>query len=201
MLYNGSVKYSRRGETVKMFKANKRLKNIGRIILLAVISLIIGLRFYSWNAKTLAGNAMPMPFGVGASVVLSGSMQPALNVNDLVFVRKAGSYQVDDIVVYQSGNSLVIHRIRSIDGDVVITKGDYNNGEDDPISLSDIKGKAVGHIPAVGALVRFFKSPVGFILLLFAAAALFELPHLREKKRVAEEQERIKEEIRRLKGE
>lgn len=184
-----------------MEEKKRRFKGLGRIFLLILISLVIGTKLYGWNAETLAGNAMPMPFGWGISVVLSGSMEPALSVNDLVFVREQDSYKVGDIVVYQDGNSLVIHRILSIDGDEVITQGDANDVADEPISVSAIKGKERAHIPLVGALTRFLKTPVGFLLLIAAAVGLFELPYLRERKKTQETQEKIKEEIRKLKGE
>lgn len=178
-----------------------KLKKVGRIILLSIIGLIIGINLYIWNASALVGNAMPMPFGWGASVVLSGSMEPALSVNDLVIVREQSEYNKDDIVVYQDGGMLVIHRIISIDGDKVITQGDANNTADQPIEMSAIKGKQVASIPLVGALTNFLKTPTGFILVIIAAIALFEVPYLKERKRANEEQEKIKEEIRRLKEE
>ena len=185
----------------RISKTKGNYKSIGRIVLLIVISLVIGIKLYSWNAKTLAGNEMPMPFGWGVSVVLSGSMEPELSVDDLVIVREQSSYELKDVVVYQDGNSLVIHKIISIDGDEVITKGEANNIADPPVKLSNIKGKAVAHIPLAGAAVRFLKSPLGFILVIAAAIVLFELPYMRERKKITENQERIKEEIRRLKGE
>lgn len=144
---------------------------------------------------------MPMPFGWGVSVVLSGSMDPELSVNDLVIVREQSEYSKGDIVVYQDGSSLVIHRIISIDGDTIVTQGDANNTADPPIKTSVIKGKEVASIPLVGVLAHFLKTPVGFILIILAAIVLFELPYLRERKKVNEEQEKIKEEIRRLKEE
>ena len=184
-----------------MSNVKKRLKTVGRVVLLVIISLLVGLRLYSWNAKTLVGNLMPMPFGWGVSVVLSGSMETALSVDDLVFVHAQESYAVGDVVVYQDGGSLVIHRIILMDGDEVVTMGDANNVEDEPIALSAIKGKAVASIPYAGIAVRFLKSPVGFLLILVAALALFELPYLRQRRKETEEQEKIKEEIRKLKGE
>lgn len=181
---------------------NKSLKQaVLRVIPFVVISLIIGFKLYTWNAKNLVGNAMPMPFGIGASVVLSGSMEPELSVNDLVLVRKHDSYNIGDIVVYQDGSILVIHRIVSIDGDKVITQGDANNAADDPINISAVKGKAMCHIPFVGGAVRFLQSPAGFIILVIAAVALFELPYLQERKKSDDELQKIKDEIRRLKGE
>ena len=107
-------------------KQEKRSKKnpVLRWCLLAVLALIIGINLYSFNATTLAGNAMPMRFGIGSAVVLSGSMEPTLSVNDYVIVQAADSYAVGDIVVYQSGNSLVIHRVVEIDGENIIARGD-----------------------------------------------------------------------------
>ena len=184
-----------------MKEKKQKLKTLVRVLLLCVISLIIGITVYSWNAKTLAGNTMPMPFGFGMSVVLSGSMEPELSMNDLVIVREADSCAVDDIVVYQDGNSLVIHRIWSVDGETVITKGDANNAVDEPIKTSVIKGKVVAHIPFVGAIVRFLKTSVGTMLLVVAAIVFFELPYLQKRKQAEDEKEKIREEIRKLKGE
>lgn len=172
-----------------------------RIVLLAVISLTLGASVYSWNAKTLTGNQMPMPFGYGLSVVLSGSMEPALSVDDLVIVRESASYAPGEVVVYQSGDILVIHRIVDIDGDTLITRGDANSIADDPVSISAVKGKLVGVIPRVGTAVRFLKSPVGIVLLLGAAGVLLELSWRREKRQDSEELEAIRREIEKLRGE
>lgn len=180
---------------------NKLLKALLRLIPLAVISAAVGLRLYLWNANNLVGNAMPMPFGYGASIVLSGSMEPVLSVDDLVLVRKQDSYQTGDVVVYQDGSILVIHRIISVDGETVITQGDANNMADEPVMIADIKGRMIGYIPQVGGVVRFLQTPGGFLLLLAAAVVLFELPYYQARKKSDDELQKIKEEIRRLKGE
>ena len=184
-----------------MKRKRKTLKALGRGFLLVGICLVLGLRLYSWNARTFTGNALPMPFGFGMSVVLSGSMEPTLSVDDLVIIRAAKDYKVGDIVVYQDASSLVIHKVIAIDEDQIVTKGEANNTADDPIPVSAVKGKAIGHIPMVGAAVRFLRTPVGLVLLLVAAIVLFELPFLGKRKTDTQEQEQIKAEIRRLKGE
>ncbi|MCH5183117.1 MAG: signal peptidase I [Oscillospiraceae bacterium] len=185
-----------------MSKAKKRLKLVGRVALILLISLLVGFRLYSWNARAIGGNLMPMPFGWGVSVVLSGSMEPALSVDDLVLLHSVETYEVGDIVVYQEGtSSLVIHRIVSIDGETVVTMGDNNDAPDDPINMKAIKGKAVASIPFVGIVVNFLQSTLGFLLILIAAILLFELPYLMQRKKATDEQEKIKEEIRKLKGE
>ncbi len=167
---------------------------------MVIISVLVGCKVYSWNAKTLVGNALAMPFGYGITVVLSGSMQPELSVNDIVVIQAQDSYTVGDIVVYQDGDSLVIHRIVSIHGDEITTQGDANNVADSPISLKDVKGKKIAKVSHLGVVVRFLKSSRGFLTVLVVAIVLFELPYYLERKKSLDEQERLKQEIRRLKN-
>lgn len=180
------------------------MKNLGRILLrgalIAAVSLIVGLSIYSWNARNLVGNEMPMPFGIGVAVVLSGSMEPALQVNDVVIVREAPEYRVGDVVVYQA-HSLIIHRIIQIDGDTVITQGDANNIQDDPIRVDQIKGRMASRIPFLGLVIKAVKSLPGILLMLLAAFWLLHRSWQSEKQEKTSELDRLKDEITRLKAE
>jgi signal peptidase len=167
--------------------------------MVVVVSLLLGCKLYTWNARTLVGNALAMPFGYGVTVVLSGSMQPTLLVDDIVIIREEESYSVGDVVVYQDSSSLVIHRIVDISGEVVVTQGDANDIPDSPITFEDIKGKEVAKVSHLGVVVRFLKSTSGFLVVLVIAILLMELPYYLEKRKYLQEQEKIKEEIRRLK--
>lgn len=180
---------------------NKRWAGVLRRITVIIFTIAAGVGFYLFNAYNLAGNAMPMPFGVGAAIVLSGSMEPTLSVNDLVIVKEQDSYQVDDIVVYQERNYMVIHRVISVGKEVLQTQGDANNVSDEPISLANVKGKMIAHIPAVGAVVQIIKTPIGIFALFAAAVYLTELSFRKEKQEDDDELERIKAEIRRLREE
>jgi signal peptidase len=173
---------------------------IWRFVLLALVSLVIGTRFYSWNSRNLMGNEMPMPFGYGISVVLSGSMEPTLGVNELVVIHATDDVALGDVIVYQSGSSLIIHRVISIDGDSLVTQGDANNVPDPAIDRSAVKGVMVAHVPSLGGLIRILKQPAMTVALIALAVVLFELSYRRERKADNEELEAIKEEIRRLKA-
>ena len=179
----------------------KAFRMLGRLLPLLVISLVVGISGYSWNARAVGQNAMPMPFGVGMSVVLSGSMEPTLHVNDLVFIRAAESYEQGDIIVYQSGNSLIIHRLLETDGTTAITQGDANNAPDEPFPTYCIKGRLVGRIAGIGAVMRAVKSTPGTLAIL--AAAIFFLLRSRQNERDAAEAEteKIRQEIEKLKAE
>ena len=163
-----------------------------------MLALIVGVNVYTLNASHLTGNTVPMPFGVGSAVVLSGSMEPEISVGDLLIITEAQSYQVGDVVVFQSYGSLVVHRIISIDGESVITQGDANDTPDPAIKLSDIKGEVVSAIPYVGLILSFIRSPLGIILILGAAFFLMERSFRKEKQESLDELELIKEEIRHL---
>lgn len=182
-----------------MNRKKKKKRALWRRLGLAVLGIILGVNLYLANASGLAGNQMPMPCGFGAAVVLSGSMEPNLSVNDVIFVRETNQYDVGDIVVYQSGKTLIVHRIIARDGKTIITQGDANHVADDPIQLGAIKGEVVGHIPFVGVVVNALKTPVGVLVVLLAAFALTEFSFRKEKSKDEAELEAIKEEIRQLK--
>ena len=184
-----------------MKKNKKKFPPVLRLILLVICGAVLGVNVYLANAKSLVGNQMPMPFGYGASVVLSGSMEPEFSKGDLIIVGEADSYQERDIVVFQDGASLVVHRIIEIDGEKIITQGDANNVPDEPIASSVIKGKVLFHIDKLGTIVSFFKTPVGTVLIIAAAIALVEIPRRREKDADDAEKQKILEEIKRLREE
>ncbi|HIQ65129.1 MAG TPA: signal peptidase I [Candidatus Faecenecus gallistercoris] len=80
-------------------------------------------------------------------IVASGSMSGTVDVNDMVIVKITDDFQVGDIVTYQADGYFVTHRIISINKDQIITKGDSNNTEDDPIGRDKIIGKVVAIFP------------------------------------------------------
>lgn len=185
-----------------MKKANKT-KQIARRLrlpLLILIALVIGFNLYAWNASVLAGNALPMPFGFGVAVVLSGSMEPELSVDDVIIVRPAESYAIGDNVVYQDGSTLVVHKIIAIDGETVTTQGTANNTPDDPIHQRYIKGRVVGVIPALGGLIQAIRSPIVSLIVLGAAILLLFRASKAEKQEQQDRFGEIRAEIERLKN-
>ena len=177
-----------------------KLKDSLRLLLLILCGTVLGVNVYLANASSLLGNQLPMPFGYGAAVVLSGSMEPAFSQGDLIIVRAQEAYAVQDIVVFQDGDSLVVHRIVSMDANTVTTRGDANQAEDAPVRIADIKGRVLFWIPYAGRAVEYLKTPVGTACILAAAIALIEIPRRKEKKKDDEERQKILDEIARLKG-
>lgn len=173
-------------------------KSLVRYLILGVLAFVLGVNIYAFNASRLAGNQVPMPFGYGASVVLSGSMEPTISVGDLILIREEEQYFPEDIVVYQVGKLSVVHRVVSIGPEVVITRGDANNGNDEPFPVELIKGEVFAVVPKIGYIVWALKSPAGTIVTLAAAILLVEMSFRGEKKKKDDEKEQLKEEIRKL---
>ena len=179
----------------------KRIKSIIRITLIVLVAIIVGVNLYLINAQRLAGDSVPMPFGVGVAVVLSGSMEPELSTGDLLLVAERESYNVGDVVVFQDRKVAVTHRIISMDGDTVITKGDANNTEDSPINLSQIKGQVILAIPFVGYIANILKNPICTLCILALAIWLLERSFANEKQQNDEALMNIKKEIEKMKNE
>lgn len=178
-----------------------KMKDVLRLVVLIVCGTILGVNVYLANARNLVGNHLPMPFGYGAAVVLSGSMEPELSVGDLILVRESNDFKVNDVVVYQSGSSLVVHRVLKLDENSVVTQGDANNVADDPVDISAVKGIVFFSIPGVGNVVNFLKTPVGILLTIILAIVLVEIPNRFEQKKDDDERQKLIDEINELKKE
>lgn len=179
-----------------MGERKKQLQGILRCVLLVIISVVFGFGIYRWNAQSLTGNIMPMPFGFGVGVVMSGSMEPELSVDDVIVVVEKDGYEIGDIVVFQQRNLLVVHKIIDIDGEMVTTQGTANNTADEPMHESAIKGIVWFHIDGLGGAVTWLKSPLGTVTVLALAVMLLLWSYSSEKKIKTEADEQL-DEIRR----
>lgn len=182
-----------------MRKINTKLKTVLRLVLTALAAAVIGVNLYTINAAKLAGNIVPMPFGVGMAVVLSGSMEPEMSVGDLILIRERDAYEIGDVVVFQENRISVTHRIVAMDEETVTTKGDANNAEDEPIPYTRIKGEVVAIVPLLGYLVNVIKTPLGTLCILVLAILLLERSFRMDKQKDADELNAIKAEIEKLK--
>ena len=182
-------------------KKKKTLKTVGYCFSAVVLCAVLYAVVFTAVVKIKNPQGLSMPFGFGASFVLTGSMEPEISTDDLVFVKKPGKLQVGDVVLYNTGGSNVLHRITKIDGDMITTQGDANNTEDKPFSKSAVLGVYIGKIPSGGKIIRFVTNPpfvMAVVFLLMAAAVIwmFVEDH-RERKKL----DSIKAEIESIKAE
>lgn len=171
-----------------------------RGVVLALILALLGVDLYVVQSTVFLHDAMPMPFGYGASVVLSGSMEPAISAGDLIIVREEDNYAVGDAIVFRDGASFTVHRLKSIDGEEFVTRGDANDTDDAPIRAADVKGKVVKCLKGAGNLVSAVRSPIGIVVTLGLAVLLFEAPYLLRERKKREELDAIRAQIEQLKN-
>lgn len=120
------------------------------------------MRWYRTAAATLLIGAVAAAaaFTVGpfATVATQGSsMQPAISAGDLVAVGPLASYDVGDVVAYRSTmlDTLVLHRIRAIEGDRYVFQGDDNSWVDpEKPTRDELVGEQMLRIPGGAIWLR-----------------------------------------------
>ena len=127
-------------------------------------------------------------FGWQVDTVLSGSMEPAIPTGSILVSRTVASdsINVGDIITFSGSgrDRFITHRVTAIDrtnGIVFTTKGDANNAEDPyPVPAENVVGKVLVHIPFLGFIFSFVKTPLGILLMLVIPGLLIIGLELRE---------------------
>ena len=111
-------------------------------------------------------------------LVRSGSMKPEINVGDMIITGPVGGSlngQVNPgvVVTYERGEELVTHRVLSVSGDRLVTKGDAVEDTDaSPVTLSSVSGVYLFKIPQAGYLSDFMQTKVGWLSMIIIPAML-----------------------------
>ncbi len=74
----------------------KKFKIISLILQSLIFFLLLSAVFILITSKTA------LVKGIRSFVVVSGSMQPAIKVGSIVFVKPAGSYQLGDVIAFDN---------------------------------------------------------------------------------------------------
>ena len=151
---------------------------MGKIVNLLIILVIIAIIFCLYFIITIKvfHKQYINFFGYSIFEVATGSMQKTINIGDAVLIKIDSDYKVDDIVTYKNGNDFITHRVVSIEDDYIITKGDNNNVNDNPIDKGLVVGKVVKILPKVGIWKKVLLTPKVIILIvltLFIFSVLF----------------------------
>lgn len=143
-----------------------------RALLLAGAALALGLLL----AAPLAAYVKPELAGADeARIVLSGSMEPAIGVGDVVLVAETPIEAVEpgDVVTFRAhegADTTYTHRVVEVvhdeRGTVLTTKGDAND-EPDPMAVNDamLVGTVEHTVPHLGTVVAAAQSELVFLAL------------------------------------
>lgn len=163
---------------IKRKKTFRLIVKIFNILLLSMISLfLICLMFYVISSKIAEKKEKTPLFGF--YTIISPSMEPNINVYDVVLVKKANINKLKkgDVITFYStnnyfGDTPITHRIVNIDDRTsIIVKGDHNEKADnEKVIPKNIIGKVILVIPSLGKLQFFLASKSGFIVAIIIPA-------------------------------
>ena len=100
-----------------MRKVLRAAKIALKCVLAAAMGLLLVYNVYMLVARYALGDGMPTLFGYGGAVIVSGSMEDALGVNDFVITKAEDEYTVGDIITFYHGGVYNTHRILLDSGD------------------------------------------------------------------------------------
>ena len=151
--------------------------------MLIILSTILIINLYIITIHLALKNDLPKVFGFAQIIIQSGSMQPAMDVGDMLIIREMDNYQKGDIVTFREGKVLITHKIISIDDNTkrVVTQGNKNNVADEPITMTQIEGKVFLRIKNVGDFIVLLKTPMGIFLMTLMVIVLVEYPYMLDK--------------------
>ena len=153
----------------------KTIKVILTIIIVCILAVII--------VQKVSNNSINLG-GYGIYTVVTGSMEPELDVRDMILAKRASGveYDVGDIIIYNGTESsfkdkLITHRVISKERKnnklYYTVKGDANYVEDPEISSDQVIGKVITKLAVLSLLSRILSNPFGFFFMIFVPFVVF----------------------------
>lgn len=163
------------------------------LIILFIINLILS---FEENTHIL---------GIYMFTIVSESMEPTLEVNDVVIVRKCAISQLreGDIITFEQNEKIISHRILNVTKDngtiKFRTKGDNNKIPDsDLVETGQVYGKVLFRIKGIGKIISYIQNARGFINIAIFAIIVYILVSLRDKQKNNRKMKRKKYEIKKM---
>ena len=160
------------------------VKKILKYVAYGFLSFLIILCVYTFVVTDILKKDHVNVFGYTYFVVATGSMSGTIEVNDIIFVKITKDVEKNDIISYKNkSGEIITHRLIDKSGNRLITKGDANNAQDEPITRSAVLGKVVNTLsPKV--ILEF----IAVCLIVFIGLALINFDKIFKKYIVKEEE-------------
>ena len=195
----------------------KTFKTVWNVVSTVLVVLIVLCAVFLMGSRIM---------GYQVYTVISGSMEPEYRVGDLLYVKKVdvNTIKAGDPITFILNEDLVVatHRVVRVDSENqrFYTKGDANEIEDnDPVHFNNVIGVPQFSIPLLGYVSDYIQHPPGMYVTIAVGVVLILLvfaPDLLGKKKevevdvstvapeitaAAEENERLKAEVEKLRAE
>lgn len=183
-----------------MNKRNRNLKVTKIIINIIAIVLLYNIILILISCVNKIDNISL--FGFKAYIITTDSMQPSINKEDVVVVKKEeeDKINVGDVITFNQNGKVITHRITNIEEQegkkIYTTKGDNNNLEDkEKIDYSVIEGKNILAIPKLGYVINILENQIVFLFIVLIILILIfykikkqeKMENRREKKKIEQE--------------
>ena len=198
------MKYYNKRELKDKIDNKNKFKKIFKFILSPILIIIVLFNLYIVFQKITHPNQVVTIFGYRTYIVSSGSMEPFLEVGDIILVDKvenAESINVDDIITFSNGEGKdITHRVIEIkdvnNNKFFVTKGDNNNDKDaNEVRFENIRGKYSNKIDGIGKFILNVKTSFGAISFVIVIFAIYFWMGKREDKEIERHLKRTEAEL------
>lgn len=163
------------------------------LIILFIINLILS---FEENTHIL---------GIYMFNIVSESMEPTLEKNDVVVVQKCAQsqLQIGDIITFEQDGRTISHRIVDIiveKGNIKFeTKGDNNKIADlEKVESAQVYGKVLFKIRKIGKVITYIQNIRGLINIVIFMIIIFIFVSLKDKQKISRKIKRKKYEIKKM---
>ena len=181
---------------IKNKKMTKKIFKYIMLNILIVLFVINSILSFEENTHIL---------GIYMFNIVSGSMEPTLEVNDVVVVQKCDMLELQkgDIITFNQEGRIISHRILNVTKEKGIvkfeTKGDNNEIPDpDLVEQEQVYGKVLFKIKKIGTFIDYIQNARGFINIAIFAMIVYILVSLKDKQKKIRKMKRKKYEIKKM---
>ncbi|MDO4282629.1 MAG: signal peptidase I [Clostridia bacterium] len=195
-------------EIAKRRKVEIKMKKLIQILMYCILIPIIIYNISLIAQSIINPNETPSFLGIKSYVIISGSMEPNINIGDIVITKnienEGENVKIGDVISYRKGQAVITHRVVQIDynedGEIMFkTKGDSNNAEDsEEVKYSNIEGKVERVIPKIGRVSLLLQNKLIIILILMIFYIYLSRNYKKNKKRNERKLKRLEHESKKI---
>lgn len=156
------------------------IKRVVRFVIILLLGVILAYNSIIIVKSFIEPDKTPGFLGIKTYIIISGSMEPNLRVGDMVIVKEVdeSDLNVGDIISYRNGQNIITHRIVGITSangmKQYVTKGDYNNVEDNVVvTMDSIEGKVIKKLTYLGKIILFMQNKIVIVIMALIAVVYF----------------------------
>lgn len=184
-------------EITKKLNRKKIIKNIFKAIIYPIIILVLICNIILLVQKIITPDKIATIFGYKAFVISSGSMEPTLNIGDIVIIKETKQEQISkgNIITFRKDGYNITHRINDIiekDGEKYYqTKGDKNTTTDmDLVKYEEIEGVYVFKIDKIGSIITYAQNTTTIIIIICVIYLIYRISAEKDDRKIARHEKR-----------